>query len=448
MTPLLAISPLDGRYAPQTAPLQDYFSEFALFKFRFLVETEWFITLSQKVQPLSAPAIKLLRQKCKDFNIKDAEAIKKIEAECKHDVKAVEYYLKAFLSRHKTLKPYQEWAHFGCTSEDINNLAYGLMIKSTLHNILLPKLEELTQHLVEKAHQYAKLPMLARTHGQAATPTTLGKEFANVAYRLQRQIKALTSRPILGKFNGAVGNYNAQRVAMPSIDWPSFNQRFVEGLGLSWNPYTTQIEPHDYLAEILHTFAQVNTVLIDLSRDCWSYISLGYFVQQANAKEVGSSTMPHKINPIDFENAEGNLSLSQSLAQFLASRLPISRYQRDLVDSTLMRNVGVTFAYTLIAYEALLRGLNKISADKKIIEEDLMQHPEVLAEAIQTIMRAHGLSEPYEKLKAFTRGQKITQKMLHDFIQTLSLPVAVKKQLMRLKPTDYLGYAEKLSRMV
>ncbi len=450
---LLAISPLDGRYAAKTLPLQEYFSEYALFKFRFEIEVKWLAYLLAHAPSLGLPspdptALESLLQKSQQFDLADAMQIKVIEQQCNHDVKAVEYFLKNYLSQQPQLAIYQEWVHFGCTSEDINNLAYALMIKNSLQQIIIPKLERLATQLTDKAHTTAEIPMLARTHGQAATPTTVGKEFANFVYRLKNLISSLKQLPICAKFNGAVGNYNAQKISVPAINWPEFNQIFVEQLGLIWNPYTTQIEPHDYLAEILHKISSIHSVLIDLARDCWGYISLGYFDQRVKAEEIGSSTMPHKINPIDFENAEGNLSVSQALAQFLAIRLPISRYQRDLVDSTLLRNIGSVFAYALISYDSLCNGLEKISPNLPRIAQDLNGHAEILAEAIQTVMRFHGLALPYEQLKSLTRGQRVDLKKLHGFIAELTLPELIKEQLLTLKPEDYLGYAAALAKKI
>lgn len=450
---LLAISPIDGRYAKKTHVLQNYFSEYALFKFRFIVEVRWldYLFTHHAMPGIQAPsdaASQLLHNKIAQFNLADAQAIKAIEAHCQHDVKAVEYFLKNYLSQHEELTVYQEWVHFGCTSEDINNLAYGLMLQQCLKEIIFPKLNQLLAQLKNNAHSMAAIPMLGRTHGQPATPTTLGKEFANFAYRLARQMDGLQALPILGKWNGAVGNYNAHKISLPHIDWPTFNQTFVETLGLTWNPYTTQIEPHDYLSDILAKLTTLHNILIDCARDCWGYISIGYFNQINQTEAVGSSTMPHKINPIDFENAEGNLQLAQAIAQFLSTRLPVSRYQRDLVDSTLMRNLGTIFAYALIGYDSLSTGLNKITANQTVLANDLNNHVEVLAEAIQTIMRVHHLPMPYEQLKNLTRGQHVDLATLHTFINTLALPPLIKQQLLALKPADYLGYAQQLAESI
>ncbi|MCD6046639.1 MAG: adenylosuccinate lyase [Gammaproteobacteria bacterium] len=450
---LLALSPLDGRYVAKTAALQYYFSEYALFKYRFIVEAKWFCYLLTHANELhfDAPppsALKKIEERIEHFSLEDAKNIKQIEETCQHDVKAVEYFLKNILKDIPELAAYTEWVHFACTSEDINNLAYALMIKECLQTVLLPKLHELLDGLRANTHLYAETPMLARTHGQAASPTTVGKEFANFTYRLKHYLSQLENVRILGKFNGAVGNYNAHRVTFPSFDWPAFMQQFVESLGLVWNPYTTQIEPHDYVADLLSQFSNMHAVLTDFSRDIWGYISLGYFKQKISQETVGSSTMPHKVNPIDFENAEGNLALSQALAQFLSNRLPVSRFQRDLVDSTLMRNVGSVFGYAIIAYDSLLKGLNKLIVDHERIEADLNQHPEILAEAIQTIMRANGLPLPYEQLKALTRGQKIELATLTKFVESLSLPEDIKKTLLALRPADYVGYAKELAQKI
>ena len=450
---LLAISPIDGRYATKTDVLQNYFSEYALFKFRFIVEVRWldYLLTHHSMLGIEAPsdeALLLLRNKMAQFDLADALEIKKIEAHCQHDVKAVEYFLKNYLSQHAELSAYQEWVHFGCTSEDINNLAYGLMLQQSLKEIIFPKLDQLLSQLKNNARSMASIPMLGRTHGQPATPTTLGKEFANFAYRLARQINHFQQLPILGKFNGAVGNYNAHKISLPNIDWPTFNETFVEQLGLTWNPYTTQIEPHDYLSDILAKLTTLHNILIDCAKDCWGYISMSYFNQTHEAEGVGSSTMPHKINPINFENAEGNLQLAQAIAQFLSIRLPVSRYQRDLVDSTLMRNLGTVFAYALIGYENLSIGLGKITANLPVLESDLNNHVEVIAEAIQTVMRVHHLPLPYEELKNLTRGKKVDLAMLHAFINTLALPLPIKQQLLALKPEHYLGYAQQLAELI
>ncbi|MGA2654553.1 MAG: adenylosuccinate lyase [Gammaproteobacteria bacterium] len=446
---LTALSPLDGRYAQKCDALRPILSEYALLKFRLTVEIHWLIHLSQQnaiaqIKPISDADQKFLHQIIHDFTVDEALKIKDIENTTKHDVKAVEYYLKNKIKDHKNLGLLVEFIHFSCTSEDINNLSYALMLKETQEKILTPELEKLIKKLSSMAHEYAHLPMLSRTHGQAASPTTLGKEIANVVARLQRQSNLLNHIRMSGKINGAVGNFNAHSVAYPNVDWVAVSKSFVEKLGLDFQMFTTQIEPHDQIAELLHNIIRINTILIDFARDIWGYISLGYFVQQAVEGEVGSSTMPHKINPIDFENAEGNLGIANALASHLAEKLPISRWQRDLTDSTVLRNLGVVFGHGHLAYTAILQGLNKLVANPKKLHEDLEQNWEVLGEAIQTVMRRHGINEPYEKLKALTRGKKLTQAMLHEFIDAQDLPIEVKEALKKLTPMNYTGYAEKL----
>jgi adenylosuccinate lyase len=383
-----------------------------------------------------------------EFSVEDAERVKEIERTTNHDVKAVEYFLKEKINGHQELESLSEFIHFACTSEDINNLAYALMMKAARDVVMLPAMARLLNELIEKAHDYAGQPMLSRTHGQPATPSTVGKEMANVAARLKRQLQQVESVEILGKINGAVGNYNAHQVAYPDIDWPLFGRRFVESLGLSFNPYTTQIEPHDYLAELFHAQSRFNTILMDFDRDVWGYISLGFFRQITVAGEVGSSTMPHKVNPIDFENSEGNLGLANALFGHLAEKLPISRWQRDLTDSTVLRNMGVGFAHTLIALEATLKGLGKLALNRDALEADLAANPEVLAEPIQTVMRRHGIEKPYEKLKELTRGQRIDAATLRSFIEALEIPEDAKQRLLDLSPRDYTGYAEALARSI
>ena len=376
------------------------------------------------------------------------EGCKEIERTTNHDVKAVEYFLKEKIKGHQELENISEFIHFACTSEDINNLAYALMVKAARDEVMLPAMARLLSDLIDKAHDYAGQPMLSRTHGQPATPSTVGKEFANVAARLKRQLQQIEKVDILGKINGAVGNYNAHQVAYPDIDWPLFGRRFVESLGLSFNPYTTQIEPHDYLAELFHAQSRFNTILMDFDRDVWGYISLGFFRQVTVAGEVGSSTMPHKVNPIDFENSEGNLGLANALFSHLAEKLPLSRWQRDLTDSTVLRNMGVGFAHTLIALEAALKGLGKLALNRESLEADLAANPEVLAEPIQTVMRRHGIEKPYEKLKELTRGQRIDTATLRSFIDALEIPEDAKGRLLALSPRDYTGYAEALARSI
>ncbi len=451
MHTLTALSPLDGRYAKTLEPLRAIFSEYGLMYYRTVVEVQWLEHLTQQglpeLKPLSAAAKAFLNGLIKKFSLKDAEQIKQIEATTHHDVKAVEYYLKQQFTEHTELKAIGEWIHFGCTSEDINNLAYGLMLKTARDEVLVPALEALCQQLKQMAHIYAEQPMLARTHGQAATPTTLGKEFANMVDRLG-QLGPVKKIPIVGKLNGAVGNFNAHYVACPELNWPAISQAFVEKLGLAYNAYTTQIEPHDSLAALCHAFFRCNTILINLCRDFWGYISLGYFIQKTEANHVGSSTMPHKVNPIDFENAEGNLGISNTLLAHFAEKLPISRWQRDLSDSTVLRNLGVAFGHALLAYQSCLKGLNKVEVNAELLNQELMSHWEVLGEAIQTVMRRYGIAEPYEKLKALTRGKAITQETLHTFIDSLALPQEVKQSLKQLTPLNYLGNATAMARSI
>lgn len=448
-SPLTAISPIDGRYAAKTQSLQAVFSEYGLIRYRALVELQWLKTLA--VHPgipevsLSAEALQILDDMGRGFSLADAEAVKETERTTNHDVKAVEYLLKEKFKSNAELQAASEFIHFACTSEDINNLSHALALHEGCTKGLLPVAEKLTGRIADMARQYAQQPMLSRTHGQTATPTTLGKEMANVAYRLQRQLQAAASVQILGKMNGAVGNYNAHCVAYPEVDWMQTGQQFVESLGLSHNPYTTQIEPHDYMAELFDAFARINTILIDFSRDIWSYISIGYFKQKVVAGEVGSSTMPHKVNPIDFENAEGNFGIANALLGHFSAKLPVSRWQRDLTDSTVLRNVGVAFAHSLIGYESLLKGIGKLEVNEQALADDLNNSWEVLAEPIQTVMRRHGIDNPYEKLKALTRGANINQQTLKDFIDTLELPDSVKQELYALTPANYLGRAATLA---
>lgn len=450
ISPLLALSPLDGRYAEQLSSVRDGFCEMALIKARVQVEIAWLRALAHHPQVLEVPlwskaSETFLHDLVAHFSEEDALRVKAFEQQCRHDVKAVEYFLKERFATHPELQSYCEFLHFACTSEDINNLAYGLLLKQARETVFLPKVRQVLSMLQQLAREHAAIPMLARTHGQAATPTTLGKEWANSLHRLQAQVQQWQEANIFGKCNGAVGNYNAHLLAYPDIDWPSLSRQLVESLGLSWNPMTTQIEPHDYVAQWLHIFIQLNTVLIDLARDVWGYISLGYLQLKTQAAEVGSSTMPHKVNPIDFENAEGNLSLSNAMASFLAQRLPVSRWQRDLVDSTLMRNLGCAFAYGYLAWQSLLRGLAKVSPNQAKLAADLKGHPEVLAEAIQTVMRRYGVALPYEQLKQLTRGQNTDLAMLRAFIEQQPLPVRAKQRLLSLSPDHYLGLAIELA---
>ncbi len=453
LNPLLALSPLDGRYADTLGPLRPLLSEYGLIKARVRVELRWLEALGDEpliaeVPPLSEAARALFDRIITAFSLEDAEAIKTIEATTNHDVKAVEYWLKQRCAEVPEIAAISEFIHFGCTSEDINNLAYALLLREALDAVLLPALTQLWERLQTLAHELAAVPMMSRTHGQPATPTTLGKELANVQKRLERQLLALGKQEFLGKINGAVGNYNAHRVAYPAVDWPALASRFVrERLGLTFNPYTIQIEPHDYMAELFHGLERVNSILLDLNRDLWGYISLGYFKQKVKAGEVGSSTMPHKVNPIDFENSEGNLGIANALLVHLAAKLPISRWQRDLTDSTVLRNVGVALGQSLLAYRALGRGLDKLELNAAALEADLAANWELLAEPIQTVMRRYGLPQPYERLKALTRGQAgIDAATLHRFIGELELPEAAKAELLALTPATYLGYAEELAR--
>jgi adenylosuccinate lyase len=443
---LTAISPLDGRYAEKVAELRPFFSEYGLLRYRLLVEIRWLQTLAEAPQITEVPALSTTAHQHLEaifthFSVADAERIKAIEAKTNHDVKALEYFLKEAIHNNGELQKISEFIHFGCTSEDINNLAYALILKDARAQVLLPNMQQLQTHLREMAHQYAKLPMLSRTHGQPASPTTLGKEMANVAARLQRQCQQVAGVEILGKMNGATGNFNAHFSAYPEIDWPAIASQFVTKLGLVWNPYTTQIEPHDYLAELFQACIRFNTIVLDLDRDLWGYISIGYFKQRLKEHEVGSSTMPHKVNPIDFENSEGNLGLSTALLAHMAIKLPISRWQRDLSDSTVLRNMGVAFGYALLAYDATLRGLNKLEINPVAIAADLAHNWEVLAEAIQTVMRRYGIEAPYEKLKMLTRGKAMNQSILVEFIDTLDLPDHAKNALKLLTPQSYIGNA-------
>jgi adenylosuccinate lyase len=451
---ITALSPLDGRYHSKVEPLRFYFSEFALIRYRVQVEVSWLKALSDEPGIIEVPAFSTqtnarLDDLVANFSVSDAEAIKAIEATTNHDVKAVEYWLKQTLADNTEVSKAAEFIHFACTSEDINNLSHGLMLKSSLDQVMLPTLDKMIAQLVELAHQLAELPMLARTHGQPATPTTLGKEIANVVYRLQRSQKQLAAVAILGKINGAVGNYNAHLSAYPDLDWESFAQAFVENLGLQFNPYTTQIEPHDTIAELFDAYARINTILLDLNRDIWGYISLGYFKQKTKAGEVGSSTMPHKVNPIDFENSEGNLGIANALLRHLSEKLPVSRWQRDLTDSTVLRNMGVALGHTLLAYDSCAKGLNKLDVNPAQLLADLDDTWEVLAEPIQTVMRRYGVANPYEQLKALTRGKEgISKEALHQFILELDIPQAEKQRLLAMTPQNYIGKAVELARNI
>ena len=451
-SPLTALSPLDGRYAAKTRPLQKHFSEYALMRERVAVEIEWLLALGDEssfdaMQPFSATTQAELRRVAAGFSIADAERIKAIEATTNHDVKAVEYWLRERFSGNPEVMAAAEMIHFACTSEDINNLAHGRMLKGGRDAVLLPALDAVIARLDALAGAHADVAMLARTHGQPATPTTLGKEMANVASRLRRARGILAGVEVLGKLNGATGNFNAHSVAAPQVDWPQLAERFVTGMGLGYNPLTTQIEPHDALAEALDAVARANTILIDLNRDVWGYISLGYFKQKVKAGEVGSSTMPHKVNPIDFENSEGNLGLANALLRHMSEKLPISRWQRDLTDSTVLRNVGVAFGYSLLAYESCLRGLEKLEVNAARIAADLEDSWDVLAEAVQTVMRAHRVPGSYEKLKELTRGKGgISRADLQAFVNGLPLPDDVRARLAALTPSGYTGLAARLAR--
>ncbi len=447
LSPLSAVSPLDGRYARKTASLRPYFSEFGLIRYRVMVEVQWLLALSahpgiNEVPPFSPETVAHLHGIVTDFGEPDARRVKEIEGTINHDVKAVEYFLKERTRTCEEIAGCAEFIHFGCTSEDINNLAYGLMLKEARSAILVPRMDQLIGAIEGLAHRHADQPMLARTHGQPASPTTLGKEMANFAHRLRRTRDQFARVEILGKINGAVGNYNAHLVTYPEIDWPAAAQAFVQNLGLTWNPYTTQIEPHDFIAELLDTLSRFNTVLIDFDRDIWAYVSLGYFKQRVAEEEVGSSTMPHKVNPIDFENSEGNLGLANALSHHLASKLPVSRWQRDLTDSTVLRNLGVAFGHALLAYDSCLKGIGKLDVDNERLLRDLEDNWEVLAEAIQSVMRRYGIEQPYEKLKELTRGKTgITRQAVQSFVRELRLPDDAKQRLLALTPASYTGNA-------
>lgn len=455
INPISALSPLDGRYAQSVEALRPIFSEYGLMRARVKVELNWLKALAAEPKITEVPAfssftVAEIDRVIEDFSLEDAAAVKAIEATTNHDVKAIEYWLKERFAGVPEVAAASEFIHFACTSEDINNLSHALMLQEARETVLLPKLAEITAKLTEMAHNLAAVPMMSRTHGQPATPTTLGKETANVVYRLQRQTKQLESQQFLGKINGAVGNYNAHMVAYPDVDWEAHCRKFVEeSLGLTFNPYTIQIEPHDYMAEFFQTLGRINTILIDFNRDVWGYISLGYFKQKVKAGEVGSSTMPHKVNPIDFENSEGNLGMANAVLGFLAEKLPVSRWQRDLTDSTVLRNMGVGAGYTVLGWVAHLRGLNKLEANPAALAADLDATWELLAEPIQTVMRRYGVANPYEKLKDLTRGKDgITPEVLKVFVESLEIPTEAKQQLLALTPALYVGKAEALAKRI
>ena len=452
LSPTTALTPLDGRYGSKVKALRPIFSEFGLIKYRSLVEIRWLQGLAQEqniaeVPEFSAQTNSSLDEIIEKFSVADAQAVKDIEATTNHDVKAVEYFLKDRSASIPEVAAVSEFFHFACTSEDINNLSYALMLNDARKQVVLPTFEEVVAAINSLANDHASLAMLARTHGQPASPTTLGKEMRNVVARLERQIEQIKQVSILGKINGATGNYNAHVVAYPEVDWPLFSKSFVESLGLSWNPLTTQIEPHDYMAELFHAMTRFNTILLDFNRDMWSYISIGYFKQRVIAGEVGSSTMPHKVNPIDFENSEGNLGLANAIFDHLALKLPISRWQRDLTDSTVLRNIGVGFGYTVLACSAALKGISKLAVNEAALAKDLDNNWAVLGEAIQTVMRRYDIPEPYEKLKALTRGKDgIDQQTLEVFIEAVEVPDHVKAEMKKLTPANYIGLAADLAK--
>ena len=453
LSSLSAISPVDGRYGSKTASLRPIFSEYGLIKNRVIVEIRWLQKLAEnpaieEVAPLSDTATALLNEIASSFSEEDALRVKEIERTTNHDVKAVEYLLKEKIADNAELQAITEFIHFACTSEDINNLSHALILKAGRDDVLIPVIDKVIDAIKQLAGEYADMPMLARTHGQTASPTTMGKEMANVVARLRRQRTQITEIPLLGKINGAVGNYNAHLSAYPTVDWEENANSFVTSLGLEWNPYTTQIEPHDYIAELYDAVARLNTILIDFDRDVWGYISQGYFKQRTIAGEIGSSTMPHKVNPIDFENSEGNLGIANAIMGHLATKLPISRWQRDLTDSTVLRNLGVGFAHSIIAYEATLKGISKLEINEAKLALDLDNAWEVLAEPIQTVMRRYNIEKPYEKLKELTRGNTITKETLATFIDTLEIPEEEKVRLAALTPASYIGNAAEQAKKI
>ncbi len=450
---LTMLSPLDGRYATKVDALREHFSEFGLIRRRLQVEVEWLKALAAEphfveIPSFSSATVAELDRLVADFGPEQAAEVKAIEATTNHDVKALEYWIKDRLAANAEVMRVKEFIHFACTSEDINNLSHALMLKGARDAVLVPALDKVIARLRELAHQLAELPMMSRTHGQPATPTTMGKEIANVVYRLDRVRKSIVGVSLLGKINGAVGNYNAHLAAYPDYDWEGFARRFVESLGLEFNPYTIQIEPHDAMAELFDAFARANTILVDLDRDVWGYISLGFFRQKLKAGEIGSSTMPHKVNPIDFENSEGNLGLANAVLRHLSEKLPISRWQRDLTDSTVLRNMGVALGYALLGYDSLLRGLGKLEANADVLCTDLDANWELLAEPIQTVMRRYGIENPYEKLKDLTRGNRVSRDGMQEFVKSLDIPQAAKDELLKLTPWDYTGKAAELARRI
>ena len=453
LSQLTAISPVDGRYGGKTRELRAIFSEFGLIKYRVMVEVRWLQMLSlhpdiAEIKPFSAEAQQLLTQIIDGFSLADATRVKEIERTTNHDVKAVEYFIKEKIAANQELHAVREFIHFACTSEDINNLAHALMLQQARGEVLLPQMKTLMMQMQDMAHRFADIPMLSRTHGQPASPTTMGKEFANIAYRLQRQYTQFEATPILGKINGATGNYNAHFLAYPQLDWPRMAQDVIQSLGIAFNPYTIQIEPHDYIAEYFDILARFNQIVLDFNRDIWGYISLGYFRQKTVQGEVGSSTMPHKVNPIDFENSEGNIGIANAIYDHLAAKLTVSRWQRDLSDSTVLRNLGVGIAHSLIAWQSTLKGMGKLQINTDVIARDLAQTWEILAEPIQMVMRRYGVETPYEKLKELTRGQSIDADTLRRFIDSLEIPVVEKQRLYELTPATYIGNAADQARAI
>ena len=453
LSSLTAVSPIDGRYASKCADLRGIFSEFGLMRFRVTVEVEWLKKLAatpaiKEVPAFSAEAIAFLNNIVKNFNVEDAQAIKKHESVTNHDVKAVEYFLKDKVATMPEINAVKEFIHFACTSEDINNNSHALILKEAREEVIAPMFNQVIDAITELAKKYAEAPMMSRTHGQPASPTTLGKEMANVVYRLRRQLKQIMDVELMAKINGAVGNYNAHMSAYPQVDWKEFSREFEEGLGLTWNPYTIQIEPHDYIAELFDAIARFNTIVLDFDRDFWGYICLGTFKQRTIAGEVGSSTMPHKVNPIDFENSEGNIGIANAIFNHLAGKLPVSRWQRDLTDSTVLRNLGVAVGYTEIAMKSTLKGVSKLEANTQHMLDELDHNWEVLAEPYQTVMRRYGVDKPYEKLKALTRGQKVNREIMLQFIDTLDIPEEGKEALRKLTPANYIGRAVEFAKEI